>query len=395
MGQQSGGQVIKKITTPRASFIAASRTQKCSPTTCPKGVASASAQNSEELKHMLTQHFETGGGLLFGTLTLKSDFISSPRGFSNSAIAVRSLPEYQEIKNMPLASNQERRHLIAQLQEKYTHEVEANTWEDWTLSTQLKAVREALMRTFVGNVWVREASKLGVLGRVSSLEVTLYPHPKLGWKKIRANLHAHFLLFTEEVIPDADPRVTALKDSLHGRWSRVLAKHGFTSRLKHQQLVSVVPSENAATRLSSYLPKGSLSEKTNDGSERTQGRSLFAPLIDAAKAHAQGLPVPVGAVSLWKNLEALFSGIHLYRVTPSLLQRYRVKEFRASKKASRRAVSVEPLAVVDPKEWLEVKKTTPELMFLLQEAATSSSPAVHLSELFSSLNVQHLPLNTC
>lgn len=387
------GQVIKRITTTDGRrFAGFSQPQSCSPTTCILGHANSASQHQEELQHVLTQHFEAGGGILFGTFTLKAASCSTPRGFSSLDIGVRTLPQYAGIKNSA-SSAAEKKQQLNKLREDFERVAQPNSWtQGWRVNEQLQAVREGLSKMFVGTVWSKESRQMGVIGRATSIEIVLHPHPdpNILWKRVRANLHVHFLLLTR--VPTADEsKVTSLKKSLHTRWSRALAKHGFASRLTHQQLVIASPTLDTAARLSSYIPKGSLNEKPSDETQR-QGRSLFAPLIDAATAHHHGAPPPAGAVVLFKNLEALLSGLHLYRLTPSLLARYGVKELRADRKqqAKARIKSVEEMVLVERKHWTKLDKESPELLPLIKEAAKGFNAAEEVSGLLSVLNIPHI-----
>lgn len=368
--------------------------QSHAPYTCPKGHKASVSKNQAELNHIIEEHLNNGGGVLFGTFTMASAEVETPNSFFSRELGFRATPEWADIRNSK-ASSAEKKHALKELKQEYDETAPADSWEEWAVNSQLKAVRKGVDRMFAGRAWSDEARKHGIIGRATSIELTLTPNAnyQVRWWRVKANYHTHFLLFLDRPFAggdDDEKQLDELKRSLHTRWSNALKTFGFTSTLPNQQLVVAKTGEEDRRRIASYVPKGSLT--FNARKRERNSYDLFAPLRESMERTLEdGTVVPPfsGALMLWKNLEASLLGVHLFRITPSLKQRYALSAFRAERETVRKArlAKRETVAVISSADWARLREEAPEAPDLLKDLASQPDGGEEVRDLLTALEI--------
>lgn len=332
--------------------------------------------------------------MLFGTFGMSTTEVNTPTNFYSQELGFRATSGWAEVRNSK-KSAAEKRHELKQLREEFTSTSPDNSWDEWVIAQQMGAVRKGIERMFAGKGWVKDSEKHGVIGRATSIEITLTPsqNPKARWWRTKANIHTHFLIFLDRPFAGGDDDEKALlelKKSLHRRWNNALKTFGFHSTLPNQQLVVARTGETDRRRIASYLPKGSLTIATREPDAGSL--DLFAPLresMESVNENGDIVPPSAGALMMWKNLEASLLGVHLFRITPSLKQKYNLPAFRNQQKQSRKmnVLRQETVAVIAPEDWARLREEAPEAPALLKDLASNPDGGEEVRDLLTALDI--------
>lgn len=216
--------------------------------------------------------------------------------------------------------------------------------------------------------WRDERERYGLLGWARAVEAT---HGVNGW-----HLHAHVLLFTDRQLDDRE--AAAWESAIHGRWSRSLARRGFSARAGVGTDLRVLHSASEAV---AAYPVKSLAWEAVGGHGKVgrsaSSRTPFRILADLMASGVVDQEDDGGDLALWHEWEAASFGRRQLTWSRGFLASLNLTD-RSDEEIAADEIDGETLAVLPSESWALVRSDVALRVAILQAAeADETGHALH------------------
>lgn len=353
----------------RASF---SGVQRCgSRVLCVECSRRASLKSEAELSAAVDSHLGRGGVLYFGTFTLASREVRTPRFVSvdgewrgSEAFAVLRKRLKDAVTPVTVANRRMRDGFKEWLA---VRSGVRDSFAGWDMTRRLDAVKAGLGRVFGGGSWANDRGRFGIDGVHYKVEIRVTPSSG-GWGHVSHNVHVHFLLFAETRLSSDDE--TVLWGKLMRRWTRSAAKGGFTAAEAGQDFGWFeVRSEDAAARISKYLNKQVFRHVWDEQGRKRRDGVVSYDYWQALRAASGG---DADALVWWRNFEGAVKGRKLAGWSQGLRERLGVTEVVEANRATAEQGSSFTRLVSLPQESWETLSSRPDSLTVLLNLAENA-----------------------